>query len=97
MSSDFTFVVEENVPLAQVKKNRVKSYTLYPFYDMPVNSSFFVPSRVRSFLTIRKHIREFIKSVAEDLGIYPHQVDLKFKTRVVEENGVKGVRVWRVE
>lgn len=56
----------------------------FPFAEMEVNDSFFVEGRTtKSFASITQHWRR--------------KMNHRYATRNVEENGVKGVRVWRVE
>ena len=53
----------------------------YPFSKMQVGESFFVPKTDSSFV-----------------GVYRTRLaPKKFTTRVEEVDGIKGVRVWRVE
>lgn len=57
---------------------------LYPLADMQVGDSFFAPGRV---------VQQLTAAVARPAKI----MGAKFACRTVTENGVKGVRVWRVE
>ena len=53
----------------------------YPFGDMDVGDSFFVAGKTAAQMGGTMHFRK----------------PKKFTTRTVTENGVKGIRIWRVE
>lgn len=53
---------------------------LYPFSQMNIGDSFFIPGKTS-------------QSISTNFG---HHKPMKFSARTMEENGVKGVRVWRV-
>ena len=56
----------------------------YPFAEMVVGESFFVPEKTPSQIT--------------PIGIHhAKRLGFKFTPRTVIENGIKGVRVWRKE
>lgn len=57
----------------------------YPFAEMTPGSSFFIPSG-----DLKK-----ISNAA--VGFARYRRDRKFTCRTVTENGVAGVRVWRIE
>lgn len=69
--------IENNVPIPRLKQPAAK----YPFRDLQVGQSFFVPDVAAR----EKSMRAQVYTAAKHLGV-------KFTTRV--ENG--GVRVWRI-
>jgi hypothetical protein len=65
----------------------------YPFRRMEIGDSFFVSDEGRmSGQWLRAKLYTYAASVRKR-GV----PDLRITARVVEENGVSGVRVWRVE
>ena len=68
--------IDRNMPIpAQARRSSLK----YPFADLDIGESFFVPGRTGAQLS----------------GFISWNRPKKFATRTVIENGVKGVRVWR--
>jgi hypothetical protein len=76
----YTFTVEAAVPIPPPKSGSTK----YPFPIMQVGDSFFVPN-------VRRE--NFCSCIANARFKNP---GTNFTTRRVTENGVKGVRVWRI-
>ena len=76
-----TIAIDNDIPIPEVK-HRIR----YPFEQMQVGQSFFVPEP-RS------------KTVRSSVGHYQRRSDstAEFITRTLTENGVKGIRVWRVK
>lgn len=76
---------DKDIPIPQPKKSW-KEYRV--FHDMAVNDSFFVAHEIPAVAQdmILSIFREFYK----DTG-------MKIKTNRRIENGVKGVRVWRIQ
>lgn len=74
--------INKGVPMPAIAGGR----KIYPFGAMEIGESFFVPG-VKS------------KKVSAAAGAYQgrHGNLKKFSTRTVTENGVLGVRCWRVE
>lgn len=79
------FKVEKGVP-APKRHHRMK----YPFREMEVGDSFFVPLTSTSGLpsTLRSNISASARSVFGQSG--------RIETKTVEESGVLGFRVWLV-
>ncbi|MEI2419605.1 hypothetical protein V6O07_04980 [Arthrospira platensis SPKY2] len=75
------FTIEKNVPLVAVGNRRTSKY---PYAQLDVGDSFFVPG------TTTKSLGSAAANAAKKLGVV-------FATRTVTENGVTGVRIWRVE
>lgn len=75
------FNITKNVPLPK-RKHGSGRRSIYPFKDMDVNDSFFVPNK-KVFTSNRFYEKNNPKT--------------KFSIRRVTENGVKGIRVWRVK
>ena len=68
-----TPVIDKNIPLP----------CRYPFAELEVGESFFVPNQGIGILSKYKARSE-------------QRTGFKFTTRTVSEGGIKGVRVWRV-
>lgn len=66
------------------RENGVRVLTRYNFRDMSVGESRFVPQ------VTKNGVRSSIQYVAK-------RYDRKFRTRSVEEGGVRGLRVYRVQ
>ena len=81
VSSTTTIPVQSGIPIPPVSRTRA---SIYPWSTMSDGDSFFVPQKTKKQFT----------STAGTAG-----KRYGFKTRVaeVQENGVSGVRVWRVE
>lgn len=82
------FELEENVPIPEEPRgaagqSKPAAKRKYPFREMQVNQSFFVPGK-RPY-----DLGGVTQSARRSTGF-------TFKTRAVEENGVKGTRIWRV-
>ena len=77
-----TFKIDENVPLPPQNRGRKSKY---PFYELEVGQSFFVPD-------------EFKKKITGYIG-YARKClpKRKFTARSVEEGEDKGIRVWRIK
>ena len=76
------YTIDKNVPAPAVVS--LGAPAKYPWRAMDVGDSFFVPGNKASAMTSAAAM------TARRLGC-------KYTTRTVTENGVKGVRVWRVE
>ena len=74
--------IDKGVPLPALKGGK-GPVPLYPWREMDVGDSFFVPEAKTPRITGNA------AGVAKRTGF-------KFSVRAVTENGVKGVRVWRV-
>ena len=82
------FKVEKGVPVPPIVRKGVTHKTKYPWREMEVGDSFFVPCR--DGRDVRGMQRSFSgKKRAAHYGI-------RTKTRQSTENGVLGIRVWRV-
>lgn len=69
------FKVDKNIPPPTRKAK-------YPFAEMQVGDSFFVPD-----MTTR--------SLQNAASYYRKTLNYKFESKAREENGVKGARIWR--
>jgi hypothetical protein len=74
-------VLEDNVPMPE-ESERPQNPVFYPWQKMLVGQSFFVPRRM-------KNPRATLVRAQQSTGF-------KLTHRVVTENGVRGVRFWRV-
>ncbi len=80
------YEIEKGVPLPEgAGKERQK----YPFGEMRPGDSFFVPGGA----TVNAHGNKSAYSAASNYG---RAHGWKFSARTVTENGVKGVRIWRI-
>jgi len=75
------FEIDFNVPIPSPKA----VVTKYPFAIMKIGDSFFVPNKTAS--EVSPHFARARRRLP----------GTKFACRTVVENGVKGVRVWRVK
>jgi hypothetical protein len=103
------FVVEANVPMPSIS-GRGRTGTTYPFDKMEPGNSFFVPND-ESKPNAAKSLASTVSSATARYAVpaadgstkankageqVPVMVETrKFVVRSVEENGVKGARVWR--
>ena len=76
-----TYEIESDIPMSKDGRGRP---SFYPFRDMSVGDSFFA-SGVR------------INSVRRSASLFASRNGMKFATRKQTENGVTGLRVWRVK
>jgi len=74
------FAIDNDIPLS------VHAQARYPFRELQVGQSFFV-SDPKRFVGCRRS--------ASVMGLRLGN-GVKFVTRTITENGVKGVRIWRV-
>ena len=75
------FSIEKGVPIPE---SRGGGRGKYPFREMEIGDSFFVAGK--STAKFSAHVHHHRK-----------RHGLKFTTRTVTEDGVKGVRIWRTE
>jgi hypothetical protein len=94
--SEVKFAFEEGIALAPIVRDIPPAYLAYPLEDMPEGSSFFVPADDKAPLTVASHVRNFKQDKAIELGCTIEEIGMKFKTRKVTENDVKGIRVWKL-
>lgn len=94
--STVKFAFDEGVALAPIKRVIPPAHLAYPLEDMPVGSSFFVPSSIKAPLTVASHVRDFKQDKANELGCTVEELEMQFKTRKVTENDIEGIRVWKM-
>lgn len=84
------YKIDTNVPLP-TPRGRPAAFP-FPFADMQVGDSFFVP-------TAEGDLRKVRNRLASSIVRFRQKVDInaKFSTRVVDEESVNGIRVWRVQ
>lgn len=85
--------VSPNVPIPESKRV-MPGEARYPFLDMKVGDSFFVPLTKGKTVS---QLRNAINSSAYYVPGKPGMSGAKFSTRKVEENGQVGIRCWRVK
>lgn len=78
-----TFKVEKGIEIP-----KAKTRNKYPVGTMEVGDSFFTPLENKSSQRVQTALIQYTKS--------NRFVGMTFTTRVVEENGIRGVRLWRV-
>jgi hypothetical protein len=75
--------IESNIPIPKIRSTGAQ--LKYPWDALKVGDSFFVPDGDVSALTSIG--KQYFKN---------RNISVKIKCRTVTEDGVKGVRVWRV-
>lgn len=87
--------LDPNVPIPESKRV-LAGFRKYPFLQMQVGESFFLPiPKGRSLAMLRNNVCS-----AADRAVFDFRqlgVEAKFSTRKVEENGQVGVRCWRIQ
>lgn len=79
------FKIDDDVPVPAPSGRKSKGYSKYPFRELKnVGQSFFVPNVSTSTLSAR------IAKWRAELG-------WEFTAKSTTENGVSGVRVWRIK
>ena len=87
MEMQMTFPIEKNVPMPRHRRSNN-----YNFSEMDVGDSFFVPAS--NDMGCAKTQNSLCNSTRTIRKKHP---DRRFETHVVTEEGVAGVRCWRVE
>ena len=72
--------IDKDFPIPEMHGGR---WSKWPWRDMKIGDSFFMPGKT------------IIKASREAWAAH-HRINMKFACRTVTENGVKGVRIWRV-
>jgi len=83
-------VVESGIPLVQ---NSRKNGFPYPFDDMKIGDSFFIPLDDCRSQTVQSRINAAVTRWRKK---DPDLNDSRFTTRTMVENDVEGIRVWKV-
>lgn len=84
IGADSMFKIDDGIPVAPVQKT-----SKYPVADLEVGQSFFVPLDGKTSTGIQGALNSAAK---------PERAKGKsFVTRTITEDGVEGVRIWRVE
>lgn len=78
--------VDKDIPIPKYWQR-----TMYPFANMKVGDSFFVPNmkKINGSTMSRK--------VTMAAYVYGWRHEMKFITRTVTEEGIVGIRVWRIK
>ncbi|WP_423240970.1 hypothetical protein [Haemophilus influenzae] len=84
------FVIEDDVPMPKIKRNRTKKPIAYPLEQMQVGQSFFVPAgaKTKDLTKLYRNVSVLVSQAKRNLGL-----DIKFRIAVDFE--CNGVRVWR--
>ena len=76
------YKIDTKIPIPSIRNKNGR----YPFDTLKVGDSFFVPAEGANVVAVRSAAYMYAKS----------HLDYKVTARLVEEDGVKGVRIWRV-
>ena len=82
--------IDKNVPIP--KGTRVSPTVTYPFGEMEIGDSFFVPP------FLQQTTKQLIAKMRHEYRNFAKQQDPqpKFTAKISEENSVVGVRVWKI-
>jgi len=83
-----SFKIEENIPLPTIPRGATSSPIKYPWAELKIGDSFFVPLVDKSIMTIRNGIIIDLKKFSNQTG---HKI--KITTRAIDN----GIRVWRIK
>jgi len=84
--------IDKDVPLPVSYGAGRKKGSEFPFIDMAVGDSFFVPNRTINRIPVDSGLKGFSTSWART-----HMPHAKWLVRSLVIDGVQGVRVWRVQ
>ena len=88
-----TFKIDKFVVLPEIKRGELKpKVAIYPWAHMQPGDSFFVPGRASSNRDKRPGLTKLINASGPKKK-YPGTT---WAVRAVTENGINGVRVWRL-
>lgn len=93
MEATSSVKIKKSVPIPNRRGNS-KGYDRYPWRDMKVGDMFFVPTPDEMHVSVHQ------SSVCSATRIVRRQADMKgreFTTRQIEQNGKRGIGVWRVK
>jgi hypothetical protein len=85
------YKIKKNVSIPSKKDGTTK--TIYPFKSMEIGDSFFIPKKNRNLNSIRSSIQSNFNRYNKS----NESNQIKILTRAVQENGVLGLRVWRIQ
>lgn len=83
------FTIEDNIAIPAKRAFGGGRASRYPVRDLEAGQSFFVPDT-----NGKRHAAAILAAAKTVRKMHPER---RFVTRAVTENGVSGVRVWRVE
>jgi len=86
MAADF--IIEPNVPLPNIPRGAPSSPIRYPWTDMKIGDSFFIPLVGKTLISIRSGLQIDLKKYCTQTG-----VKIKITTRSIDN----GIRVWRIK
>lgn len=86
MNNDFK--IDHNIPLPSINRGAPPTPIKYPWPDLKIGDSFFVPQLDKTIMTIRGAINIDLKKYSTQSGI-----KIKITTRAIDN----GVRVWRLK
>lgn len=90
-----SYTIETGIPIPE--KINVGYASKYPFYAMAVGDSFFVPCVNSSTGSVRTEgsIYRMVMSAASNYRNRCNRAEQHHTARIVDENGRRGVRIWR--
>jgi hypothetical protein len=83
-----SFRIEQNIPVPTIPRGAPPSPIKYPWAEMKIGDSFFVPLVDKTIITIRGAINIDLKKFSNQTGN-----KIKITTRAIDN----GVRVWRLK
>ena len=80
-----SFEIESGIPIPDLEQRSYK----YPLGELEVGESFFVPLGNRTMIHLRN-------SVAANIRYHARKLNWKYTLRTRDEDGVTGIRIWRI-
>lgn len=80
--------IDKGIPIPKIRRGRPG---LYPFSEMQIGDSFFLPMHGHKLSASANSWKAHRRRQKEPGGKW------KFETREVKENGIDGTRIWRVK
>lgn len=83
------YAIESNIAMPKRTTRGPAAASVYPFAEMQPGDSFFVPCEETEFKKVRMRLTAAIGRRVKAAGE-------KYSTRMINEESVNGLRVWRV-
>lgn len=83
--------IDKNIPIPDGRYTN-GGITKYPFRDMEVGDSFFVPDEGKTGKQWQQKLYMYAASIRRH-----GMPELRITAKIVTENNISGVRVWRIE
>lgn len=85
------YAIESNIAMPKRTTRGPAAASVYPFAEMQPGDSFFVPCEETEFKKVRMRLAAaIVRRVKAAAGE-------KYSTRMINEESVNGIRVWRVK